>query len=215
MSDDDTLTSDLARTAVVAADTRLPERYLVIRGGRLDGRRFRIHKSRMVIGAAGRGATNEIALDLPTLSAQHAAIEIRPTGIVHVHDLNSSNGTFINDETVPPGSSQLVGIGDEVSLGPDLTFELVGPSHTEGTDAPAGHRSSSTSHQTEAGSRRPRGSTTSQAPPRGISSDVPLGRILGYLISGAIVSCTIFGLLNDTLDLMGIVQSIFGGKSGP
>jgi hypothetical protein len=102
-----------------------------------------------------------------------------------------------------------------VSLGPDLTFELVGPSHTKGTDAPAGHRNSSTSHQTEAGSRRPRGSTTSQAPPPGISSDVPLGRILGYLISGAIVSCTIFGLLNDTLDLMGIVQSIFGGKSGP
>jgi hypothetical protein len=105
-----------------------------------------------------------------------------------------------------------------VSLGPDLTFELVGPSDTQSTDAPASHRtssaSSSVSRQTEAGSRHPRGSTPPQAPPRGISSDVPLGRILGYLISGAIVSCTIFGLLNDTLDLMGIVQSIFGGKSG-
>ena len=204
---------DLARTAVVMADTRLPEAYLVAVDGALAGRRFRLHKSRMVIGAAGRGADNDIEIDLPTLSARHAALELSVDGTVRIWDLSSSNGTYLNDQAIPQEEGQIIKSGDIIALGPDLTFTLKrGGDESSGGSVSAARRAIGTGrqHQQEDEGQRAEQTVVQNTPP-GISSDVPLGKILGYLVSGGIISCTLFGLLNDAFDFVGLVQGFFGG----
>lgn len=210
MSEEDELEADLARTAVVAADLRLPEIYLVVHGGQLAGRRFRLHKQRIVIGA-GRGANNEINIDIPTLSARHAAVELSRDGTVLLWDLKSSNGTYLNDQAIAPGTGYRVNRGDTVRLGPDLVFTLRHSGDGDEVSSVTAARGAIGS-----GEKRPRRkesgtpSTAARSTPPGISSDVPLGKILGYLISGGIVVCTLFGLLNDAFDFVGLVKGFFG-----
>jgi hypothetical protein len=212
MSEEDELGTDLARTAVVVADTRLPETYLVVTDGELAGRRFRLHKGRMIIGAAGRGANNDIDLDLATLSARHAEIELKADGTVHLWDLDSSNGTYLNGEAIDATESRRVQSGDEIGLGPDLTFQL----RRRGDEEPIGSVSAAR-NAIGKGERRGwrkasrSGKTGTPSAPPGISSDVPLGKILGYLVSAGIIGCTLFGLLNDAFDFVGLVQGLFGG----
>lgn len=213
MSENDEPSVDLARTAVVAADTRLPETYLVVVAGELAGRRFRLHKPRMVIGAAGRGADNDIDIDLATLSARHAAVELSRDGTVRVWDLRSSNGTYLNDEAIDAAGGGLrVKSGDTISLGPDLTFALRHPGDESDTGSVSAARSALGGEQKakRRGRRRAQKTAVQKTPP-GISSDVPLGKILGYLVSGGIVVCTLFGLLNDAFDFVGLVKGFFGG----
>ena len=214
MNENDELSSDLARTAVVAADTRLPEVYLLVVEGEFSGRRFRLHKQRMVIGAAGRGANNDIDLALPTLSAQHASVELSIDGQVRIQDLNSSNGTYLNDVVLEAGEAREVEEGDEIGLGPDLVFQLTRSRSTNAEaelESARGAVGSSSKRGRPASDDSARETETSNQPP-GISSDVPLGKILGYLLSAGIVACTLFGVLNDTLDFMGILKSFFGGR---
>ena len=211
MSENDESAADLARTAVVAADARLPETYLVVAEGELAGRRFRLHKPRMVIGAAGRGANNDIDIDLATLSARHAAVELSRDGVVRLWDLSSSNGTYLNDEPIDAADGGLrVNSGDTISLGPDLTFALRQPGDESEADSGTTARKSQGHEQKPKRRRRAQQTAVHNSPP-GISSDVPLGKILGYLVSGGIVVCTLFGLLNDAFDFVGLVKGVFGG----
>jgi len=211
MSDKGEPEADLARTAVVAADIRLPEVYLVVREGQLAGRRFRLHKQRIVIGAAGRGANNDIDVDIPTLSARHAAVEVSRDGTVHVWDLKSSNGTYLNDQSIAPGTGYTVERGDTIGIGPDLVFTLQYPGDVDDVGSVTAARNAIGAGQ----KRRDHGTggrqrTELHNSPPGISSDVPLGKILGYLVSGGIVVCTLFGLLNDAFDFVGLVKGFFG-----
>jgi hypothetical protein len=213
MSEKDEPSVDLARTAVVAADTRLPETYLVVIEGELAGRRFRLHKPRMVIGAAGRGADNDIDIELATLSARHAAVELSRDGTVRLWDLRSSNGTYLNDEPIDASGGGLrVKSGDTISLGPDLTFALQHPGDESQTGSVGAGRKALGDEQRPGrrGRRRAQKTAVHSSPP-GISSDVPLGKVLGYLVSGGIVVCTLFGLLNDAFDFVGLVKGVFGG----
>lgn len=203
--------SDLSTTAVVTADSRLPETYLSVSGGRYDGRRYRLHKTRLLIGAAGRGAENDISFDLQTLSARHAAVELQKDGGVQLWDLKSSNGTFINGKPVQPGQPYTVELGDQIGLGPDLVVTIERPGHRTLLRAPT-HRDGTASQERPRGG--PAGGTTHHDPP-GIRSDVPLGKILGYLISSAIIGCTLFGILNDAFDFVGLVQGWISGGSSP
>ena len=203
--------ADLARTAVVAADTRLPELYLVVREGQLAGRRFRLHKQRIVIGAAGRGANNDIDIDLLTLSARHAAVELSRDGTVQLWDLRSSNGTYLNDQAIAPGTGYTVQRGDSIGLGPDLVLTLRHPGDEDDIGSVTAARNAIGAGQKRRGRREGgKESTSIHNTPPGISSDVPLGKILGYLVSGGIVVCTLFGLLNDAFDFVGVVKGFFG-----
>ncbi len=62
----------------------------------------------------GRDATNDVVLDSPAISRFHAQVE-RVGQRYRVHDLGSSNGTFVNNERI--GS-------DEVWLKPDDTIRI-------------------------------------------------------------------------------------------
>jgi serine phosphatase RsbU (regulator of sigma subunit)/pSer/pThr/pTyr-binding forkhead associated (FHA) protein len=70
--------------------------FLQLVKGALPGTRFVLTGERAVI---GRSAECEVPLDVPAVSRRHAAI-FRDRGRFFVEDLNSRNGTFLNDSKV-------------------------------------------------------------------------------------------------------------------
>jgi len=62
----------------------------------------------------GREAGNDLVLDSPVISRRHAAIERFADG-VHVRDLGSTNGTFLNGNAI---TVAVMGEGDSVRIGP-------------------------------------------------------------------------------------------------
>jgi len=90
---------------------------LVFTQGPLRGQRI------PVIAAAtiGRMLGNTVVIDDPRVSSFHAEIEQRSDGTLWIADLNSTNGTFVNDQ--PIRESQRLKAGDEVSIG-DSRFRL-------------------------------------------------------------------------------------------
>src|ERR1700755_1021337 len=77
------------------------------------GIRFELDGDRAVI---GRSADCEVPLDVPAVSRRHAAI-LRERGHYFVEDLQSRNGTFLNDnrltERVPLGEGDRLVICDQ------------------------------------------------------------------------------------------------------
>jgi two-component system cell cycle response regulator len=90
------------------------------------GRRYVLNDSVMTI---GRGASNHIVVSSDAVSRQHAQLERRGTDFV-VSDLNSTNGTFINNERKRPSSSRL-NRGDQIRVG-DTVFKFLSGSDIEG-----------------------------------------------------------------------------------
>jgi serine phosphatase RsbU (regulator of sigma subunit)/pSer/pThr/pTyr-binding forkhead associated (FHA) protein len=70
--------------------------FLQLVKGALPGTRFVLSGDRAVI---GRSAECEVPLDVPAVSRKHAAI-LRDRGQFFVVDLNSRNGTFLNDAKI-------------------------------------------------------------------------------------------------------------------
>jgi Mg-chelatase subunit ChlD len=64
----------------------------------------------------GRGLNNDVVLDDPAVSSQHCRIRPEPEGFV-MHDLNSTNGTFVNDRRV---TRHLLAEGDQIRIGESL-----------------------------------------------------------------------------------------------
>jgi len=65
----------------------------------------------------GRDSNNDLMLDSPTISRYHAIVE-RVGQRYRVRDLNSSNGTFVNDQRIT-GETWLKA-GDSIRIGPHL-----------------------------------------------------------------------------------------------
>jgi serine phosphatase RsbU (regulator of sigma subunit) len=84
--------------------------WLVAVDGELAGRRFSLDAPCLV----GRGPYNHIVLDDTRVSRQHAKISPEPGGHV-VYDLNSANGTFVNDVQV---KREKLAPNDVVRFGP-------------------------------------------------------------------------------------------------
>ena len=72
----------------------------------------------------GRGKDCAVAIDDMTLSRRHAALVVRG-GAVTVADLDSLNGTFI-DETVVHGPTE-VGVGETVTFGDRIKAIRIAP----------------------------------------------------------------------------------------
>lgn len=82
----------------------------------------------------GRGAHCEVTFPGTHLSREHVALELRADSI-QVTDLNSANGTFINDEPVTEG---VVRPGDKLRL--DVySFRVLGPQSVEALSDRARH----------------------------------------------------------------------------
>jgi len=87
---------------------------LIIKSGRKSGTTFPLRKK--VINM-GRDSSNEIVIDDPKSSRQHAKIKLEGDNFV-IYDLASSNGTFVNGEKI---TSVKLNDGDEIKIG-DTVF---------------------------------------------------------------------------------------------
>lgn len=79
-----------------------------------NGECFKLHKG---ISSFGRSATNKCVIISPWISRLHAKLIIRQKNgkfYVYIKDLNSSNGTFVNENKV---EYKRIKIGDKICFG--------------------------------------------------------------------------------------------------
>jgi ABC transport system ATP-binding/permease protein len=72
----------------------------------------------------GRHPTNQLALDVPTISSEHALVEYR-AGIYHLVDRGSRNGTFVNGQRIDEidlKDGDLIRLGETGSNAVTLTY---------------------------------------------------------------------------------------------
>lgn len=86
--------------------------------GSLPGQSFRIGRDVVSI---GRDASNDIALDEPSISRRHAQLIYREGGF-YIQDLGSANGVVVNG--TPIQGSIRIGPGDRIALSRDVTLAL-------------------------------------------------------------------------------------------
>ena len=89
------------------------------------GRRYVIDKDVTTI---GRGRDNDIVLPSDCVSRRHGRLE-RRDDMLHVIDLKSTNGTYLNDETSPVTDRALTR-GDQIKIG-DTIFKYLSGSDIE------------------------------------------------------------------------------------
>ncbi|HEY85481.1 MAG TPA: FHA domain-containing protein [Chloroflexi bacterium] len=93
---------------------------LTVKSGTQKGQVFDLPDGKATI---GRGSTNDITLDNPTISKHHLLLNVQ-NGVVTAQDLGSTNGTFINGKKVT--ASTKLRPGDELQVGADITLTLHG-----------------------------------------------------------------------------------------
>ena len=86
--------------------------YLIVRGGPDNGARVRVDKDTTIV---GRHRSGDVIVDDPTVSRRHAEIVRTPDGWA-VKDLDSKNGTFVNQRNIRDQLQRLED-GDEIRLG--------------------------------------------------------------------------------------------------
>jgi ABC-type multidrug transport system ATPase subunit len=70
----------------------------------------------IAVSTIGRDASNHIQLDHPVVSKTHAEVRLTPSGQFILRDLNSTNGTFVNER--PLRGPHTLKNGDKVQIGP-------------------------------------------------------------------------------------------------
>jgi pSer/pThr/pTyr-binding forkhead associated (FHA) protein len=83
--------------------------WLVVERGPQEGREFRLSE----VTDIGRGGENDIVLDDPAVSRQHAKVRLEE-GIFTIFDLGATNPTEVNGQEI--GRHQLLD-GDRVTIG--------------------------------------------------------------------------------------------------
>lgn len=86
---------------------------LIMIRGKPQGHRFFLTQNELIL---GRDPAAEIPLSDQSISRKHAKI-IKSESKVLLSDLNSSNGTFINDKRIQPGEQVVLAKEDMIKLG--------------------------------------------------------------------------------------------------
>ncbi len=118
----------------------MPQFVLNFIGGKYQGGHFSLPSSGEV--TFGRTAEAEIMLVEDLVSRRHARLEVRGTTLT-LHDLQSTNGTFVNGERV---KSAVLSAGDRV---------LIGSAVIQVVQADLGELPATMSEETVAGIPRP------------------------------------------------------------
>jgi pSer/pThr/pTyr-binding forkhead associated (FHA) protein len=95
---------DVRKTVILSSLHRQPVvGWLVALNGHQMGQDFRLRDGQNVIGS---DPGSEVTLDDPAVSARHASLRYRE-GVFLLTDLDSTNGTFINDSKEPVARVEL------------------------------------------------------------------------------------------------------------
>jgi ABC-type multidrug transport system ATPase subunit/pSer/pThr/pTyr-binding forkhead associated (FHA) protein/ABC-type multidrug transport system permease subunit len=84
----------------------------------------------------GRHPTNQLAIDVPTVSSEHAVVEYR-AGLYHLIDRDSRNGTFVNGQRIDQidlKDGDLIRLGETGSSAVTLTYRAGQAPHSEPLD---------------------------------------------------------------------------------
>ena len=96
--------------------------FLIVKEGRERGRAYKLNEGNTI---AGRNPTCQIALtEDHAISRQHLLINCKPDGTCTATDLNSTNGTYLNERRMLPNQPSIIEPGITLLLGTTL-FELV------------------------------------------------------------------------------------------
>lgn len=72
----------------------------------------------------GAGDAAEIRLQSPTVSTQHAQLEVDKNGGLRLMDLGSSNGTFVNNVPLPARSPTELRVGDVIAFSRQVQVQI-------------------------------------------------------------------------------------------
>jgi serine/threonine protein kinase len=95
------------------------------------GRAFRLHRGTMRV---GRDPDNDLVANFAQISRHHAEIHFEDDAW-SVVDINSTNGTFVNDERIWPGQPRRLQAGDILRFGPTIAYRVAIPSVKLASDA--------------------------------------------------------------------------------
>ncbi len=84
------------------------------------GREYELHRDTIII---GRGSKNEIIIHDNEVSREHCRL-VRVLEEYEIHDLNSTNGTFVNGQRLDESGWLLTG-GNVIELGDSITLEFI------------------------------------------------------------------------------------------
>jgi two-component system cell cycle response regulator len=118
---DDTLIRESKTLKLKLKEARKSKPCLVIVLGKPLGKRFILGSKPQSI---GRGPECEIPILDGSLSRKHAQILIGREGRYYVRDLNSTNGTFLNDQKLAPGKASALKDGDFIKSG-NIVFKYI------------------------------------------------------------------------------------------
>ncbi len=112
------------------------------------GHAFRLHRGTTRV---GRDPDNELIANVAQVSRHHAEIRYSGSGW-NVVDLDSTNGTFVNDERVWPGQPRHLQPGDVLRFGPNVAYRVTvaptkSPTDTEATMPPTQQLKSVSTHK--------------------------------------------------------------------
>src|SRR5205807_2513774 len=142
------------------------------------GREFGLDRS-AVIGRSARGA--DLVLHDPEVSRRHASLHLGEQGL-KIEDLQSTNGTFVNDERVTghrpvhPGDRLKIGTTVlEVEVAAELEPEQVTP--VEGAAEEAAEPEEAPEPEEEPAAEEPEPARESEAPPAGVMEAISAAEI--------------------------------------
>lgn len=103
----------------------------IAQAGADSGKTFKVDRPYMVV---GRQVGNDIQINDSQISRRHLQVESRD-GVTYVTDLNSANGTFINDRRLAPNQPEILRSGDVLRLGDTLLLARSEPAATSSSEA--------------------------------------------------------------------------------
>ena len=107
------------------ADGNIPEppsAYMIVVNGAVPGTMLSLSEVGTTIGRSGDCG---FQIDDNTVSRKHAFVAVDKEGIVQITDEGSSNGTFVNGESIPAHRLIRLEDGDRIQLGARVVFKLV------------------------------------------------------------------------------------------
>jgi pSer/pThr/pTyr-binding forkhead associated (FHA) protein len=140
--------------------------------GKYQGGEFPIEESHPII--VGRSSDLDMVLVEEMVSRKHAKIELKE-GKIHIEDLGSTNGTFVNGERIVKGWLKE---GDRVLIGSNILKVISVTGEENSNPAPHTRRASADSTVAQRPQLPRRGSDAGESRMRGSLEEIPLPDLL-------------------------------------